>query len=94
MLFNPRAAAGRSGRLLSQIVERIERTVWAHWSSSSDATGTHRRNYAIAADAFEPFLATLRQLVEIDLAQLESELEEIGAPWTPGRRGVPAWSRE
>jgi hypothetical protein len=34
----------------------------------------------------------LRVLIELDLGKLEAKLEQIGAPWTPGR--VPRWSKE
>jgi len=34
-------------------------------------------------------LEKLRTLAEQDIIQLENELEEAGAPWTPGR--VPTW---
>jgi hypothetical protein len=34
-------------------------------------------------------LSQLRQLIEVDLARLEKQLEAAGAPWTPGR--IPTW---
>jgi hypothetical protein len=75
------------------IVQRINRVVEAHWSSTSAATTTHRRNYEIVAMEFTPVLERLRQLVEVDLADLERSLEAAEAPWTPGR-SVPDWKPE
>jgi hypothetical protein len=34
-------------------------------------------------------LAQLRQLVEVDLRNLEKQMEAAGAPYTPGR--LPDW---
>ncbi len=45
--------------------------------------------YAVAAQEFEGVLSQLRQLIEVDLENLEKQLEAAGAPWTPGR--VPEW---
>jgi photosystem II stability/assembly factor-like uncharacterized protein len=75
------------------IVERVQRAVRAHWTTTSAATGTHRREYDIAAGAFKPVLADLRALVEADLPRLESEMDAAGSPWTPGR-ALPAWRPE
>ncbi|MEM7353382.1 MAG: glycosyl hydrolase, partial [Acidobacteriota bacterium] len=73
------------------ILQRVGRIVGGHWTSTSAPTQSHRRNYEIAAEAFEPLLETLRQLIEVDLEALENELEAAGGPWTPGR--VPVWKR-
>jgi hypothetical protein len=75
------------------MVERVQRAVRAHWTTTSAATATHRREYDIAAAAFELVLADLRTLVETDLPRLEGEMDAAGSPWTPGR-ALPAWSPE
>ncbi|MEO0616679.1 MAG: glycosyl hydrolase [Pseudomonadota bacterium] len=54
----------------------------------SDVPAMYEESYEIAASAFRSALADLTQ-IEADLAALESELEGLGAPHTPGR--VPAW---
>ena len=72
--------------------ERIRAIVGAQWSATVAPTGTSRKAYADAADAFDGQLATLRTLVETDLRALETAMEKAGAPWTPGR--LPAWVRE
>ncbi len=71
------------------IVERVQTVVRGQFSATYGPTGTHRRGYEIAADEFAPWLARLRQLVEVDLAAVEQELDALGAPWTPGR--LPRW---
>jgi photosystem II stability/assembly factor-like uncharacterized protein len=62
-------------------------------SSTTGITTTNKRNYEIAADAFEKLLEKLRQLIDVDLKNLEEKMEAAGAPWTPGR-GVPKWEKK
>jgi photosystem II stability/assembly factor-like uncharacterized protein len=74
------------------VQDRVQQVVGGHWTATSDATQTHRRNYEIAASQFAPVLERLRALVEGDLKRLEEKAEAAGAPWTPGR--VPQWRPE
>jgi photosystem II stability/assembly factor-like uncharacterized protein len=74
------------------IAARVDRIVSSQWTSTSPPTQTNRDAYAYAGEAFEKVLADLRQLIETDLASLETRLESAGAPWTPGR--VPVWEPE
>lgn len=71
------------------IVSRVQQTVFGHSRSTSDPTETQRQDYRIASDEFRDLLTRLRGLVERDLKQLEVRLDEVGAPWTPGR--LPEW---
>jgi photosystem II stability/assembly factor-like uncharacterized protein len=73
-------------------VERVEAIVSTQWTATVAPTGTSRQAYAMAADAFEGELATLRALLDTDLRALDASLEKAGAPWTPGR--VPVWAKE
>jgi len=75
---------------LPGIADRVNLIMDDQRMSTSLPTQTHQSNYTIAAEDFAKALATLRQLVEVDLAQLERDMEAAGAPWTPGR--VPHWS--
>jgi photosystem II stability/assembly factor-like uncharacterized protein len=74
------------------LTDRVDRVVDGHWFTTGDPTRTHRRQYEIAAEAFERLLPRLRGMVDDELRGLESEAERSGAPWTPGR--VPEWRRE
>ncbi len=73
------------------ILQRVDLVVSGHWASTSGVTGTLRRSYEIAAEAFGPLLETLRQLIGVDLVAIEDELEAAGGPWTPGR--LPVWEQ-
>jgi hypothetical protein len=71
------------------INDRVGYVVGAQRLSTSRPTQTQANQYAAAAQDFETVLGQLRQLIEVDLARLEKQLEAAGAPWTPGR--IPEW---
>ena len=81
---NEPAAAG--------LIDRIETIIGGHWSTTSAPTGSHRKNYEIAAAEFEEALKALRPLLEHDLPALHDTLEAAGAPWAPGRK-LPRWKK-
>ena len=74
------------------LMERIGNIVYGSWGSTDAPTQTARKGYEIASKSFGNLLDRLRKLVQVDLKKLEDELEEAGAPWTPGR--FPSWSKQ
>jgi photosystem II stability/assembly factor-like uncharacterized protein len=74
------------------IVDRVQNVVGSHWSVSSAATRTWEEDYNIAAAEFAPVLEDIRKTIGTDLKGLEDQLENLGAPWTPGR--LPSWRPE
>jgi hypothetical protein len=74
------------------LIDRIETIIGGHWSTTSAPTGSHRKNYDVAASEFEETLKALRPLLEHDLPALHETLEAAGAPWAPGRK-LPNWKR-
>lgn len=70
---------------------RVNAIIYEQWRSTSAPTQTQRDAYQIAADEFAPILEKLKKLVEVDARQIEKKLEEIGAPYTPGR--FPVWKK-
>jgi photosystem II stability/assembly factor-like uncharacterized protein len=82
----------RNEPALSGLIDRIETIIYGHWATTSAPTGSHRKNYEIAATEFEEALKTLRPLLERDLPALHETLEAAGAPWAPGRK-LPKWKR-
>ena len=91
-LHGDRSVSRRREPVLPGLLARIDRTVAAHWSSTSTATATHRRNYEIAAGAFAELHGEIAEVLA-ELEALQNELERVGAPWTPGR-GLPRWRPE
>ena len=64
--------------------KRLNVMVYTHWRSTSELTKTERDQLEILKEEFPPLLTALEQVVvEIDL--LDDRLEELKAPWTPGR---------
>ncbi len=88
-LTGNRTVASRNEPTSPGISNRIQRVVGGSWSVTTAPTTTHRRGYEIAAEAFSDWLPRLRQLVMEDIPSLESEMEAVEAPFTPGR--FPEW---
>ncbi|HEY6334009.1 MAG TPA: glycosyl hydrolase [Blastocatellia bacterium] len=72
------------------ISERVGGIVSDQRMSIQKPTQTQVNAYSIAASEFTEQLATLRHLIDVDLAKLEKDMEAAGAPWTPGH--LPEWS--
>lgn len=75
------------------LLERMEMPIWSMWNSTSAPSESTRANYLKAGQAFEKFLADLRS-VQTDLEAVEKQLNELGAPYTPGRMQIPDWKLE
>lgn len=54
-------------------------------SSTQPPTQTYRESLKLAEEQFAPLATRLRQMIEVDLAGIEKQLNAMGAPWTPGR---------
>ncbi|MCK4555988.1 MAG: glycosyl hydrolase, partial [Candidatus Aminicenantes bacterium] len=70
---------------------RLNGIIRDQWRSTSAPTQTHRDAHLIVADEFSPILQKLKKLVGVDAKQIEKKLDEIGAPYTPGR--FPDWKK-
>jgi photosystem II stability/assembly factor-like uncharacterized protein len=71
------------------IADRVFSIIGDQSASLSRPTRTQADQYRFAAQDFEGVLTQLRQLVDVDLKNLEKQMEAAGAPWTPGR--MPDW---
>jgi hypothetical protein len=91
-LSGDNAARQRNMNTPPSINDRIGYVVGAQRMSISRPTQTQIAQYNAAATDFENVLGQLRQLIEVDLARLEKQLEAAGAPWTPGR--IPEWKNQ
>ena len=70
------------------INSRVRTMMFGAMGSTEGPTGTHRRQYEIAAELYEEVLGELNELVENEMPALNEKLDDAGAPWTPGR-GIP-----
>jgi len=80
-----RTVASRAEATLPGLQGRIGRVAMGYWTTSSAPTQTMRDNYQIVATELPGVIDELRQIVEVDLAAVESVVESSGGPWTPGR---------
>ncbi len=67
---------------------RTDLIVGSLWSTTSAPTGTYERAYDEARASFGKVLADLKQVNE-QMHAFEDQLEQAGAPYTPGR--MPVW---
>ncbi|MEE8583394.1 MAG: glycosyl hydrolase, partial [Acidobacteriota bacterium] len=74
------------------ISSRVNSTLFAGFRSTSDPTQTQRQVYAIVEEEFDPVIEQINQIMTSDVPAIEQRLEELGAPWTPGR--TIRWQRE
>ncbi|UCE20992.1 MAG: glycosyl hydrolase, partial [Candidatus Aminicenantes bacterium] len=70
---------------------RISSIIYEQRRSTSAPTQTQRDAYTIVADDFGPILETLKKLIEVNVKNIEKMLDDIGAPYTPGR--FPKWKK-
>ncbi|MFZ1518236.1 MAG: glycosyl hydrolase [Ignavibacteriaceae bacterium] len=88
-LVDDEVLAKRNEPTYPGISARVGEVVYGMWSATSAPTNSYKQNYQIASEEFKPILETLKRLVEIDLKNIENQLDNLNAPWTPGR--VPDW---
>ncbi len=74
-----------NGNQLPSIVGRIQYLMYFIWRSTSAPAMQHLREADRTVTELMPVLEELRQLSEEELRPLEIELEQLRAPWTPGR---------
>ena len=65
--------------------DRINNLIYSHWSSTSAPTLTMIRDYEIIVEMFAPLYEKLKKIYGTDITAVESKLEDLGAPYTPGR---------
>ncbi len=71
------------------INNRLYAIAYANRNSLSDITKDQKEQYKLLKKEFSPLLDKLKIINDELLPVIEKELEDIGAPWTPGR--IPIW---
>jgi photosystem II stability/assembly factor-like uncharacterized protein len=69
---------------LPSLLDRVKTAVTG-LTTTSPPTATHREALAVARQQTAPLLERLHKLIEVDLANVEKQMNALGAPWTPGR---------
>ena len=88
-LAGDRTVSGRNEPAPWSVSSRVGEIRGWGWQSRSPATGSNKQALAFAGQELDGALTQLRT-VEAGIESLENELEELGAPYTPGS-GVPSW---
>ncbi|MCB0807113.1 MAG: hypothetical protein KDC05_15050 [Bacteroidales bacterium] len=88
----PKASQEENWPAIPSINERLNSILWVHWRSTSDITQTQRDVFDILLEEFPPLLEELKTIHQTKLPAIEKQLEDIGAPWSPGR--IPEWKFE
>ncbi|MFN3193022.1 MAG: VPS10 domain-containing protein [Aureliella sp.] len=76
----------RNESAMPGLQSRLRTAMFGAMGSTSGPTGTHRRQFEIVQEDFAEIHAELKELVEVEIPALLEQLDEIGAPWTPGRK--------
>jgi hypothetical protein len=63
---------------------RLNVMVRTHWSSTAGLTKTETDQLEILREEFPPVLEKLKEVVS-GISEIESRLDELKAPWSPGR---------
>lgn len=74
----------------TSLKDRVDLITGSLWSTTATPTSTFERAYDEAAANFEEVMDELKQ-IEAQISKVEDQLEESGAPYTPGR--FPVWRR-
>ncbi|MEE9448577.1 MAG: glycosyl hydrolase, partial [Ignavibacteriaceae bacterium] len=90
-LYRDETIANRKEPTYPSIYDKLNEIAWGMWRTTSSPTQTQRNSYKAASEEFEPLLAKVKKLIEVDLKNLEADMERYGAPWTPGR--IPGWNK-
>ncbi len=91
MMNGDRTIGSRNEATPMSISGRVGSIMFSHWRSQAPVTGGNQNAYEIAASEFAVALDRLRS-IDQRLHVFEQELDQAGAPWTPGR--VPTWKPE
>lgn len=66
-------------------LSRVGAIIYEQKNTTSAPTGTHQMSLAIAKEEFDPILQKIKQIAIDELPLLEQGLEDLNAPYTPGR---------
>jgi len=77
--------ANRNEPTYPSISDRLGEITYGMWQTTSAPTKSYLDNYQIAKDEFKVVAESLKKLTEVELKKIESELDKLNAPWTPGR---------
>ncbi len=72
------------------VSDRVETILGNESMSTAPPPQTDIDSYKVASEEFARQLVRLRELIQVDLKELENRMRGAGAPWTPGT--LPEWN--
>jgi hypothetical protein len=85
VMFGDRIASQLELPQAPSLNSRINTAIGSGLSSTSDPTETSRRVKAIAEKELKPVLQSLHDIMNRQVPAIDRQLNELNAPWTPGR---------
>lgn len=64
---------------------RLQNLAWVHYASTAPVTKTEKDQLNIVKEELPVIISEMKQIAEKTIPNIEKILNEIGAPWTPGR---------
>ncbi len=90
LLNGDASLAKREFETLPSLNSRIGNMQYSIWNATAAPTQTFIQSYDVAASQFSKVLAELNK-IDVEMASLETMLEQYQAPATPGR--LPVWKK-
>ncbi len=90
-LNGDKARASRNAQSTPGLKDRLEIVLYGMWWSRSEPTKTNMDMYKLIGSELEVVIADLKVLSNSKIAAIEKKMEEMKAPYTPGR--LPAWKK-
>lgn len=83
--IQPKASYEEIPPHLLPIQHRLRNISWGRASSTSNITETEKEQLKIIKDELPELIERLKKIVNTSIPEIEKQLNEINAPWTPGR---------
>jgi photosystem II stability/assembly factor-like uncharacterized protein len=71
------------------ISKRVSEVAYTRYASTGKVTQTEMTGYEIVKEEMQPVIDQLSKIIKDEIPAIESQLESMGASWTPGR--IPKW---
>ncbi|NWF89851.1 MAG: glycosyl hydrolase [Ignavibacteriaceae bacterium] len=67
------------------LIYRLETMIYTQYSATSNVTKNQKVAYDVLFEEIQPIIEKLKQINDFDLKSIETEMERLNIPWTPGR---------
>jgi len=81
----PKASSEEIPPAQASLNSRMGFLLWSMWSADTDVSASQENVYNILKQEFPPVLDDITRIATQDIPALEKQLDNINAPWTPGR---------